>query len=274
MMIRDSHTELVSVFEPCQVVMSKAGAAILVNGVRLRMEVEEARLEEEQGKRSNGEEVDDVEETITVKIDVRNFFNSTSRASIISGLEENDNLQHLAWAAAVQLAPHHGLESGGVQWGEAGEGTTQGDTAAPPWACISWHRFVMELHETLVRTGGQALFGMDDGYLQGKPSILFPALERFAAQILEYCGLELEPSKCEVYSLKGHLPPQAPPNFKVSKVKVGSSWEQGMIVYGVPVGSDGYVSHHLNLKVDEIAASAKRCSEVLEGEAQCLFSVL
>ena len=108
-------------------------------------------------------------------------------------------------------------------WGEAGEGTTQGDTAAPPWACISWHRWVEELHNSMVRVGGQAIFGMDDGYIQGQPSHLFPAIERFANQIRENCGLELEPAKCEIFSLKGSIPPQAPPEYKLSREMVGAA---------------------------------------------------
>ena len=84
---------------------------------------------------------------------------------------------------------------------------------------------MVDLHETLVRGGGQALFGMDDGYLQGNPSVLFPALERFSNQIKEHCGLLLEPSKCEVYTLRGCLPSQAPPSFTVSRVRVEESPE-------------------------------------------------
>ena len=84
----------------------------------------------------------------------------------------------------------------------------------------------------------------------------------------------LEPSKCEVYSLRGSLPPQAPATYKLSRVKVGSSWEQGLVVYGVPVGLDSYMAHQLDIKVQEITNSASHCSEVLDGEAQCLFSVL
>ena len=273
-MVRENRVEFTEVFEPCQVVTSKGGAAILVHGIRLGMEREELRLQREQERRAAGELVVEEEETITVKIDVRNFFNSTSRASIIAGLEYYESLRHLAWAAAVQLAPHHGLESGGRMWGEAGEGTTQGDTAAPPWACISWHRWVEELHNSMVRVGGQAIFGMDDGYIQGKPSHLFPAIERFGNQIRENCGLELEPAKCEVFSWKGSIPPQAPPEYKLSRELVGGSWEQGLVVYGVPIGSDKFVEHKLDRKVEEIAASAARCGEVLEGEAQCLYSVL
>ena len=85
-MVRENRREFTEVFEPCQVVMSKGGAAILVHGIRLGMEREELRVQEEQERRVAGELVVEEEETITVNIDVRNFFNSTSRASIIAGL--------------------------------------------------------------------------------------------------------------------------------------------------------------------------------------------
>merc|ERR1712082_55892 len=92
-MIRENRVEFTEVFEPCQGVTSKGGAAILVHGIRLGMEREELRLQREQERRAAGELVVEEEETVTVKIDVRNFFNSTSRASIIAGLEYHESLR-------------------------------------------------------------------------------------------------------------------------------------------------------------------------------------
>ena len=53
------------------------------------------------------------------------------RLAIITCLEAEPTLQHLSWFAAVVLAPSTGLETGDEQWGEQGEGETQGDPKAP-----------------------------------------------------------------------------------------------------------------------------------------------
>ena len=51
-------------------------------------------------------------------------------------------------------------------------------------------------------------------------------------------------------------------------------WEPGWIVYGCPMGTDAYVAHMLDKKVEELAEGAKRACEVLEEESQALWAVL
>ena len=43
-------------------------------------------------------------------------------SAMISSLEAEPTLQHLAWFAAVVLAPSTGMETGGKLWGTQGEG--------------------------------------------------------------------------------------------------------------------------------------------------------
>ena len=65
-----------------------------------------------------------------VKLDIRNAHNEVSRASILEAIEREPTLRHLAWHVASCLVPHTSLESGGVVWGETGEGHSQGDPEA------------------------------------------------------------------------------------------------------------------------------------------------
>ena len=55
--------------------------------------------------------------------------------------------------------------------------------------------------------------------------------------------------------------------MKLAGVEVEGEWENGCLVYGVPVGTDRYVATMLDRKVDEIASKAARTCKVLEGEA-------
>ena len=104
---------IVSYFEPQQLVVSKAGAAKLVFSVR---SLAEARPD-----------------FVVVKLDIKNAFNAVSRAAVIESLKAEPTLKHLAWLAAVVLAPVSGLESMGKRWGDCEEGGTQGDPLTGNW---------------------------------------------------------------------------------------------------------------------------------------------
>ena len=108
--IHQSKPELVSFLEPEQLVMSKGGAAKLVNVVRSMSEMRR--------------------DYVVVKVDLKNAYNEISRSAIIENLQAEPSLQHLAWFAAVTLSPETGLESRGELWGRTSEGETQGDPKA------------------------------------------------------------------------------------------------------------------------------------------------
>ena len=55
---------------------------------------------------------------------------------------------------------------------------------------------------------------------------------------------------------------------------MNGEFEPGFICYGVPVGTDSYVNHMMNLKVDEVARGAENSCKVLGGEKQSLWTVL
>ena len=104
--------------------MSKAGGVKLVHAVRLRLE--------------------ERPEFICAKLDFKNAFNEVKRARISKVISEEPSLKHLALHAATVLAPGNGLESGGVLWKEAAEGTTQGDPEAGGFFCCAFQEYVVE----------------------------------------------------------------------------------------------------------------------------------
>ena len=115
---RRNKATLVKYFEPQQVVVSVAGGSKLVNSVRMLSEANPS--------------------FIVVKCDIKNAFNSVSRAQVIRVLESEDELRHLAWHAALSLASSNALENGGKVWGHAEEGATQGDPEAGTYFCVAW----------------------------------------------------------------------------------------------------------------------------------------
>ena len=74
---------------------------------------------------------------------------------------------------AITLASGQALVAGGKKWGEAWEGFTQGDPEAGAEFDVSWQEEIVELNRRFLPTGGQGLFGNDDGYILGLPEVLF-----------------------------------------------------------------------------------------------------
>ena len=252
--IRGNRGVFIEHLEPQQLAVSEAGGAKLVHGVRMLLEHKP--------------------DFAAVKLDIRNAHNEVSRSSILEGLDREPSLRHLVWHAATCLAPHTGLEAGGKLWGQSGEGMTQGDPEAGGFFCVSWHLQVRELDETLRAAGGMARFGNDDGYAIGPSQVLFPALARFSQDVQQKHLLHLQVQKTEVFTWSGVLPDEAPEGIARAGVLVGEEFFPGMVVYGIPVGSDTYVRHMLGKLVDEVAGEVNRVKEVLAGDSQAMWSVL
>ena len=122
---------------------------------------------------------------VCVALDVQNAHNAIARAAVVRELEAVPGLRHLAQHAAICLAAHHSVESGGEEITKAGQGVTQGDAEAPGLYCVGWHRHVLTLNAVLQRAGGLSIFGNDDGYAIGPAAVVFPAVETFRRAIKE-----------------------------------------------------------------------------------------
>ena len=176
---------------------------------------------------------------------MKNAHNEVSRASVVTALEDEPSLRHLAWHTATCLAPKAGLESRGRIWGEACDGGSQGDPEAGPQFNVAWQKDVRVLDYRVSVSQGMARFGNDDGYVVGPPGVVFPAVQAFADNVQANHGLRLQPSKCEIFSWSGEMPPEAPREMIPGGVRVNDRFFPGILVYGIPVGSDEYVRHML-----------------------------
>ena len=116
---RSTRPAFTKYFEPQQVVLSQAGAAKLVMGVRMLAEANPS--------------------FVVVKSDIKNAFNAVSRARILEVMEGEEDLRHLVWHAAQTLAPATALAHGGKRWGEAPDGTAQGDPESAEYFSVAWN---------------------------------------------------------------------------------------------------------------------------------------
>ena len=201
MVVKQNRAELLTYLEPEQQALSEAGCHKVVFMVR-------TLLEENQN-------------FICIKLDIENAQNSMSRAKCVEQLEAVPELRHLAWHAATALAPNTALHHRGEKIGEAREGFTQGDNLATPWYCTTWQPQVREAEELLKPAGGAARFISDDGYLTGPEDEVIQAFNTFKQEVWTKCGLQLQISKCEVFSRNGVLPTRVPPSCKWGGTETG-----------------------------------------------------
>ena len=254
LVVRTNIGALREYLEPCQVALMPGGGAVLVHTVRMMLEHRP--------------------DFVCVCLDVRNAHNEISRRAVVEELEKIPELRHLAQHVATCLASCQHLESGGIAFGEAGDGLTQGDSEASGCFCVGWHRWVLKFHNTLKAAGGLAIFGNDDGYGIGPASVVFPALATFTADILEHCSLSLQLSKTKVYEASGRRPTEAPPSMPLAGMRVGDEWLPGFTCYGVEIGSDAYVKHSLGERVQEVVNQVDKVMNLLRNDPQAAWVLL
>jgi hypothetical protein len=252
--VLQNKSELKSFLEPQQISSSEAGAAKLVMAVRSLIELNR--------------------DWIVLKLDLANAFNENARRAVIEVLEDEPTLKHLAWFAALVLAPYSGLETGGRRWGETGEGGTQGGPESAPFFCVAIQPAVRRLDARCKAAGGMARFGMDDGYAVGPIHVVVDAVQRFAEEVREQCLLQLEWTKTEIFSWEGVLPAGCPEEISLAGKEVDGVFQPGFLCYGVPVGTREYATSQLLERTRTIVKDARRTVEVLGGERQALWAAL
>ena len=70
------------------------------------------------------------------------------------------------------------------------------------------------------------------------------------------------------------MPDNAPPDLKLAGTMVGEIFARGFMCYGIPIGTNEYVTHQLQEKAVEIVDDAVKTVEVLAGDKQALWTVL
>ena len=241
--------------EPVQVALMPGGGAVLAHTVRIALELNP--------------------EFVCVATDVQNAHNAIARAAVVRQLEAVPGLRHLAQHAAICLAAHHPVESGGEVVTEAGQGMSQGDSEAGGLYCVGWHPQLQELNAEVQAAGGFAIAGNDDGYAIGPPSVVFPAVARFREAIRENCGLNLRLSKSLIYTRSGVLPPEAPEGMERAGVQEeGGQWLPGFRCNGLFIGSDAYVRHMLGQVAARVCKEVDQVMHLLRNDSQAAWVTL
>ena len=243
--------------EPVQLGQSVAGAAKLVHAIGGALRADQ--------------------ELICCRIDLKNAFNECSKTAILEALQAEESLSHLTTFAATILSPDVALESGGERWGMAEDGVAQGDVPSGAFFCVAQQASLVKLNQDCQQGDGLARAGYDDVYAVGKPEVVLPAVIRFQQDLSNRCGLTMQWGKTEWFSWDEVLPPHTPPELKFAGMfseENNGEFMRGFMCYGIPLGTERYISHMLQQKAEEIAEDAIKTVQVLSGDRQALWSVL
>ena len=242
--------------QPEQLGCSPAGAHKLIHSVRMS-------YESPQG-----------ENWVAVKLDFWNAHSSVFRASVISEYKNNPSLQHMALHAGTVLAPPTLLIHRGKVWGNpAGEGVIQGNAKSSQDFNVAIQPHLVILNQEVSVGGGIARGGQDDVFVVGPSAVVFPAIDRFSEQTFQSCGLRLQRAKCLVLC-NGDLPLDTPNDMNRAGDIINGTFEPGMDVYGIPVGSDAWVRNWLNIKVQNLKKLKEKTCAVLENDKQAMYNLL
>ena len=249
-----SRPEIREYLEPEQLGLSQAGVAKLVHGVR-------GLLNHQR-------------DFVCVRLDLKNAYSESQRSAIIDVLQSEPSLSHLVTFAGVILAPEAGLEARGKLWGESNTGVVRGDPALGAFFAVGLQPSLVTLNKDCQEGGGMARAGADDVYAIGLPEVVIPAVIRFAHELWERCRLGIQWTKSGLFAWEGGLPDNTPPGIQLAGKEVDGVFERGIEVYGIPVGTDKYVSNRLEAKVTEIIRDARKTGHLLAEERQALWTTL
>ena len=249
-----SKPEIREFLEPVQLGISIAGSALLT--------------------RSVSGVLDAFPDFICFRLDLKNAFNEMSRTAVLEVLEKEETLRHLVTFAAAILSPVAALETGGEIWGESSEGMGQGDPPSGDFFSVGLHPDLLELDQACRAGGGQARAGHDDVFAQGPADVVIPAVVRSAKAIWDRCHLQLQWNKSHIFSWSGLLPEGSPEGVELAGKEVDGVFEVGFDCYGVPMGTNNYVTSELMVLAREIAEDAKKTRELLATNKQALWSTL
>jgi hypothetical protein len=202
-----------------------------------------------------------------VNIDLKNAFNCILRAALLREVLSVPELVCLAPLFHSLLAPKSPILSGSGEFVEqvdflSEEGVQQGSVEGPVAFAIGISRLLKALDAELnLGCGGAARAGADDVSAIGVPSVVFPAVRRFADALLAEFNLEANAVKTVCWGRPEHA---AELDAHRGGVPLGCVADAaggvhlGVTVYGIPLGSKEYIATVLASKCDRIAGTSQK----------------
>ena len=197
-------------------------------------------------------------------IDFKNAFNVIRRASCMQAVTAAGPLARFSRMLFAFLMPKSPIYSG-AQDGlrllpfDSEEGVQQGSVEGAPFFAVALQPLLLPVNAALAETGGAALAGADDVNLVGPPAQVFTLAEAFMAAVRAELGVDANLLKCFCWTAPENAPAMdaCRGRFPWGEVTdAAGEVHRGITVYGVPMGSVGYVKAVLEEKCVRIAAVA------------------
>ena len=209
------------------------GISVLIHGIRCTMEIHRG--------------------FVLVKTDMRNGYNAVSRAVFLRRLARCRPLAHLVPLIHALLAAHPLIVIGPLLErlfrqtveGDSHEGGAQGMPIMTTAFCVAIQPELIALDAELQPFEGGARAIMDDCYAYGPPSVVFPALARFARRLRDATDLEMQQAKYACWSPEYDLDTctfREALGAPVGSIMLQDGSEaRGVLVGGVPIGEPAFV---------------------------------
>ena len=185
-----------------------------------------------------------------------NCYNTMSRKAILDKMLQTEALEHLTTFTAAVLVAEPALEAKCRAWGKTDTGSAQGDPWSGAAVALGLQTCLEELDAECGQGGGACRAGADDIFALGPAEVVLAAVENLEREIKARCSLTLQWSKSKMYCREGNVPETAPAGLVLAGEQVGEEFLRGLMVFGVPVGSDEYVEFKLNEVVENIIQDA------------------
>ena len=221
-----------------------------------------------------------------LRLDIRNAFNSVSRAAIRGQVEEHfPSLLPfflLVYGGSFDMVKPLFFNLGAGEFAsiDSQEGSQQGDPLGGFLFCLALQPVLVSLAHAF--PGCFVRAGHDDISVVGPPSVLSLALEHVVVE-LRKIGLQIAPHKCAVFSPDPAVPldrvvrampstaadssaPCVAPLSASSAAGVSSCWppelelipsHRGIVLFGVPIGAPDFASDVLLAKLEEATNAAR-----------------
>ncbi|KAI5728591.1 hypothetical protein M8J77_018338 [Diaphorina citri] len=170
---------------------------------------------------------------ILVKIDYKNAFNSVERDSILNQVKLKTPE---IFPFLLQSYQKPSLLFYGNKTLHSQVGAQQGDPAGPMLFSLSLHPTVLALSSEL------NVWYLDDGTLAGSPVNVIKDLEKLVSDSKDI-GLEMNPSKCEVYYLSGVQDMEVHRKLETILPGIRVVQNSELELLGVPILQEAFKSH-------------------------------
>ena len=194
-------------------------------------------------------------EHVIIKMDFKNAFNEASRAESLRCIEKSPSMRSLApifWAMHRPKAVIMGIQA------RSEEGVRQGSPLAAAAFCRGIHEDIVKANADLQPHSGKVIFDMDDGYVMGPMHQAFQTAQQLAQRLRQRYNVQVQPQKCKAFCKNGNaLTEFLEENDNGYVQGSNENGNYGIMVAGIPLGTEEYVDDQLDGKTDKVCESIK-----------------